>query len=163
MPPVATPGAGEAHEDVVNLKALDELLAGLDGPHDVQALGAGGLGLLLHLRRVGGGDERGADHRLVAVDDDVDVLAVDDAEVDLDGMRLRRAEERVLGQLQRDLGAVGGGDPETQALERQRHVVAVDVGEAARGGVHALLEHAAGHDAEFLPLGDARRRGQLRD
>ena len=50
-----------------------------------------------------------------------------------------------------------------QALERQRHVVAVDIGEAARGGVHALLEHAAGHDAELLPLGDARRRGQLLD
>ena len=134
------PVAGEADEDVVDLEALHELLAGLDGADDAQALGAGGLGLLLGRRLVGGGDEGGADHGLVAVDDDVDVVGVDDAEVDLDGVRRGRAEERVLGELERDLRAVGGGDAEAQALEGEAHVVAVDVGEAARGGEHALVE-----------------------
>ena len=157
------PVAGEADEDVVDLEALDELLAGLDGADDAQALGAGGLRLVLGRRLMRGGDQGGADHRLVAVDDDVDVLGVDDAEVDLDRVRRRRAPQRVLGELERDLRAVGGGDAEAQALEGEAHVVAVDVGEAARGGEHALVEDAARHDAELLPLRDARRRGHLLD
>ena len=67
-----------------------------------------------------------------------------------------RAEERVLHELERDLAAVRRGDAETQALERQRDVVAVHVGEAVGGREGVLLQHAAGHDAELLPGLDAR-------
>ena len=59
------------------------------------------LACVLRGRLVGGGDQGGAEHRLVAVDDDVDVLGVEDAEVDLDRVRRRRAEEGVLGELER--------------------------------------------------------------
>ena len=145
------PVAGEADEHVVDLEALHELLAGLDGADDAQSLGAGGLGLVLVGLLVGGGDEDGAHHRLMAVHDHVDVGAVEDAEVDLDGVRLGRAEEGVLGQLQRYLGAVGGGQPEPQALEGETHVVAVDVGHGAGGAAHVLVQHAARHDAQLLP------------
>ena len=47
---VAQPVAGEADEDVVDLEALHELLAGLDRADDAKALGAGGLRLLLRRR-----------------------------------------------------------------------------------------------------------------
>jgi len=160
---LAEPVAGEADEDVVDLEALHELLAGLDGADDAQPLGAGGPGLLLRGRLVGRGDEGGADHGLMAVHGDVDVRGVDDAEVDLDRMRGRGAEQGVLGELERDLGAVGGGDAEPQALEGKTDVVAVHVGEAARGGEHVLVQHAARQDAELLPLGDALGRRHLLD
>jgi len=141
-------------------EALHELLAGLDAAHDVQALGARGASLGLHGFGVGGVDQGGADHGLVAVDHDVHVSGVEDAEVDLDGVRRGCAEQGVLGELERNLDAVGGGDAQAQRLEGQRDVVAVDVGHAARGGAVVLVQHAAGHDAELAPGLDSRRRGE---
>ncbi len=121
-----------------------------------RALACGGFG-------VGGVDQGGAEHGLVAVDHDVHVGGVEDAEVDLDGVRRGRAEQGVLGELERYLRAVGGGDAEAQGLDGQRDVVAVDVGHAARGGTVVLVQHAAGHDAELAPGLDPGGRGEGRD
>jgi hypothetical protein len=157
------PVAGEPHEDVVDRKALHELLTGLDAAHDVQALGARGAGLGLgrfDVRRV---DQGGADHGLVAVDHDVHVGGVENAEVDLDGVRRGRAEQGVLGELERNLRAVGGGYAQAQRLDGQRDVVAVDVGHAARRSTVVLVQDAAGHDPELAPGLDARRRREGRD
>ena len=150
------PVAREADEHVVNLEALHELLAGLDGAHDAQALGAGAHGLVLIGLLVGEIDQHRAQHGLVAVDDDVDVGRVEDAQIDLDGVRLGRAEQGILCQLERHLRTVGGSEAEPQCLEGEAHVVAVDVGHRAGGATHVLVEHAAWHDAQLLPRLHAR-------
>ncbi len=131
-----------AHQDLVR-RAAD---AG-----QVDALGALGLGVGDQLGILGSDHDHLRQGRLVAVDDDVDLVVLQHAQV---GHRLQRG-----GRAEQDVGDVGGQHRAAPAVgQRSAHGVVQDV---LRVQVDALvgavqrLDHlavdAAGHDAQLAP------------
>ena len=133
--------------------AHQDLVAGAADAGEVDALGAGRLGLGDELGVAGGLDQHGRERRLVAVDDDVDLVGLEHAEVDLGRQRRRRAEEDVadVGAQHRAAPAVGQGAAE----RRLEDVLGVEVDALVRA-VHDLDDLAvdgARGDAQLAPLG----------
>ena len=129
--------------------AHQDLVAGAADAGEVDALRAGRLGLGDELGVARGLDQHGRERRLVAVDDDVDLVVLEHAEVDLADEGARRAEQDVA-----DVGAQHGAAP------------AVGQGAAERGledvlgvQVHALV--GAVHDLDDLTVDGARGDPQL--
>ena len=79
-----------------NAVAHEDLVGGAAHAGQLDALGALALGVLEDLRLLGGHVDHLGQHRLMAVDDDVDVVFFEDAQVDLAGHRHRAAEDDVL-------------------------------------------------------------------
>ncbi len=79
-----------------NAVAHQDLVGGAAHPGQLDALGAFVLGILDHFRFLGGHIDHLRQQGLMAVDDDVDMVFLQDAQVDLAGHRHRHAEEDVL-------------------------------------------------------------------
>ena len=128
-------------------------LAGAADAGEVDALRAGGLGLGDELRVAGGLDQHRRERRLVAVHDDVDLVVLEHAEVDLDDERRRRAEEDVadVGAQHRAAPAVGQG----AAQRRLEDVLGVEVDALVRAVQHLddLAVDGARGDPQLAPLG----------
>ena len=125
-------GAGEHGELLVqevagrrDAVAHEDLVAGAADAGEVDALRAGRLGLGDELGVARGLDQHRRQRRLVAVDDDVDLVVLEHAEVDLARERRRRAEEDVadVGAQHRAAPAVGEG----AAQRRLEDVLGVEV------------------------------------
>ena len=129
--------------------AHEDLVAGAADAGEVDALRAGRLGLGDELGVARGLDQHGRQRRLVAVDDDVDLIRLEHAEVDLGRQRRRRAEEDVA-----DVGAQHGAAPavgQRAAERRLEDVLGVQV--------HTLV--GAVHDLDDLTVDGARGNAQL--
>ena len=158
-------GAGEHGELLVeevarrrDAVAHEDLVARAADAGEVDALGALRLRLGDQLGVAGRVDEHRREGRLVAVDDDVDLVGLEDAEVHLGGQRRGRAEEDVadVGREHRAAPAVG----ERAAQRRLEDVLGVEV-DAHVGAVHDLDDLAvdgARRQAELLPERLALRR-----
>ena len=117
----------------------------------LDALGALVLGVLDHLRLLGRHGDHLGQQRLMAVDDDVDVVFFQDPQVDLAGHRHRAAEEDVL-EVRADHGAAPAvGQGGAGALLDEVVVVLVHAHVGAVHELHDLDVAAPGHDALFPP------------
>ena len=128
---------------------IKRLVGGAADAAQVDALGALALGILDQLRILDGGDDHLGERRLVAVDDDVDLVRLEHAQVDLGDHRAWRAEEDV-----RDVG--------------RQHAAAPAVGQGgAQGcaqdvlGVLVVAHVGAVQDLDHLAVDAARRDAQL--
>ena len=132
--------------------AHDDFVAGAAHAHDVDAFGAGRLGLG-HQVRVGG---RGQDHlreyRFVPMSHDVDVVFLEYAEVGLGAHRFRCAEEHVRNLCGHHGAPPSVGNGGLEALQDQvdRVIVHTDVG--AVHDLNYLTVDAPRVDAHLLPL-----------
>ena len=141
-------GQASSHEDLVG---------GAADACDVDAVGALLLDLLLHGWIVGHIDDGLGQRRLVPVQEDVDLIIAEDAEVDVGPDGCGRAEEDVL--------QVGGDHRAAPAVcERTAHaaqdhglVVGIDTHVGAMHDVDDLAVDAPGVDLQLLPVLDLLR------
>jgi hypothetical protein len=133
-------GAGLGHA-----VALENLVGRAADAAQLDALGALGFGVVDHFRFLGRGHDHLGEHRLMAVDDDVDVVFLHDAQVGFGLQRIGGAEEHVL--------QVGG-----------QHGAAPAVGHGGAGAlfdqVFVVLVHAhvgAVHDFDDFAVDVARK------
>ena len=125
--------------------AHERLVGGAADAGDVDALGADRLGELDHLglaRRV---DDHRGEQRLVAVDEDVDLVLGEHAEVRLAADRLRRAVEDVLQVGREHRAAPAAGERALDRAVEQRLVVLVGAGVRAVHRLDDLAVDAARH------------------
>ena len=138
-----------------------EVLAYAGAAHQLEALGANGLGLLHHVRVQKTVLDVGEQGVLVAGDEDVDVVRVDDVHAYRSGTNFRVAQHHIVEQVGQLKAVQPGGYAQPQAAHQHLHRVGAEVG----GGLHDVVENlalgAAGHDAQLLPLLHPGGVGQL--
>ena len=145
--------AGVAVKDLgVVLTAQLEILADAGAAHQLEALGADGLGFLHYVRVQKAVLDVGEQGVLVAGDEDVDVVGVNDVHAHGGGTDLRIPQHHVVEQVGQLEAVYACGDAQAQAGNHHLHRVGTEVG----GGLDDVVEHlalgAAGHDAQLLPL-----------
>ena len=134
-----------------NALAHERLVGGAADACHVDALGALAFGIGNQLRLVDGDDQHLRERRLVAVDDDVDLVVLEYAQIHLGDQRAGRAEEDV-----RDVGgqhgaapAVGEGAAHGLIEDVLGVLVVAHVGAVEH--LHHLSIDAPGGDVQLLP------------
>jgi len=141
--------------------ALQDFVGRAADAAQLDAFGALLLGVFEHLRRLGRGHDHLREDRLVAVDDDVDVIFLQDAEVGFGLQRRWSAEHDVLQVGGQHGAAPPVGQRSPGALLDDVFVVLVHPHVGAVHDIDHLAVDVAGHHPGLFPLLLQRLRGPL--
>ena len=138
-----------------------EILAYAGAAHQLEALGPGGLGLGHHVLVQQPVLDVGEQGVLMAGDEDVDVVGINDVHAHGSHADLWVAQDHVVEQVGQLEAVQARGDAQAQAGDHHLHRVGAEVGRGLDNVVEHLALRAAGQDAQLLPALDAGGVGQL--